>query len=518
VRDRWDVVVVGGGHNGLTAAAYLARAGRGVLVLERAGHVGGAAVSEVPFPGLDARLSRYAYLVSLLPREIVDDLGLDVRLARRRFASYTPDPADPGRGLLVDEADEAATRRSLARVGASGDVDGWTALSAGTARLARAVFPTLTRPLPTRAALRALIDDTALWRAMVERPLGDLITALLGSDLVRGVVATDGLIGTLTRPDDPALDANRCFLYHVIGNGTGHWDVPVGGMGTVAAALERAARRAGARIVTGAEVTAVDPAGRVTYVVGVEERTAAAAVVLANVAPWAVERLCPGAVPAATKPAGAQVKVNLLVSRLPALRDAAVPPESAFAGTLHVNECYSQLERAHDLAVAGEVPDHLPCEVYCHSLTDPTILSPALAASGAHTLTVFGLQVPGSDPAATDDAWRDRLQRSVLASLASVLAEPVEDLLLTDGAGRPCIETRTTVDLERALGMPGGHIFHGPLAWPFRDDAAGDTAARRWGVATAHPRVLLCGAGAVRGGGVSGIGGHNAAMAVLDEG
>jgi phytoene dehydrogenase-like protein len=195
-----------------------------------------------------------------------------------------------------------------------------------------------------------------------------------------------------------------------------------------------------------------------------------------------------------------------------------VPPASAFAGTLHVNECYSQLERAHDLAVAGEVPDHLPCEVYCHSLTDPTILSPALAASGAHTLTVFGLQVPGSDPAATDDAWRDRLQRSVLASLASVLAEPVEDLLLTDGAGRPCIETRTTVDLERALGMPGGHIFHGPLAWPFRDDAAGDTAARRWGVATAHPRVLLCGAGAVRGGGVSGIGGHNAAMAVLDEG
>src|SRR6476469_7277036 len=101
----YDDVVVGAGHNGLTAAAYLARAGRGVLVLERDGHVGGAAVSEVLFPGLDARLSRYACLVSLLPREIVDDLGLDVRLARRRFASYTPDPADPGRGLLVDEAD-----------------------------------------------------------------------------------------------------------------------------------------------------------------------------------------------------------------------------------------------------------------------------------------------------------------------------------------------------------------------------------------------------------------------------
>jgi phytoene dehydrogenase-like protein len=169
--------------------------------------------------------------------------------------------------------------------------------------------------------------------------------------------------------------------------------------------------------------------------------------------------------------------------------------------------------------VAGAVPDPLPCEIYSHSLTDPTILSPALAASGAHTLTVFGLQVPGPDPGVSGAAWRERLQRAALASLGSVLAEPVEDLLLTDAAGRPCIETRTTADLEQALGMPGGHIFHGPLSWPFLDGGAPrDTAARRWGVATAYPRVLLCGAGAVRGGGVSGIGGHNAAMAVLAEG
>ena len=118
---RWDVVVVGGGHNALTAAAYLGRAGRRVLVLERAGHVGGAAVSQEPFPGVAARLSRYSYLVSLLPRRIVDDLGLDVRLARRRVSSYTPDPADPGRGLLVAD-DPDATRRSFARVGAAGDL------------------------------------------------------------------------------------------------------------------------------------------------------------------------------------------------------------------------------------------------------------------------------------------------------------------------------------------------------------------------------------------------------------
>jgi phytoene dehydrogenase-like protein len=508
------VVVVGGGHNALTAAAYLGRAGRRVLVLERAGHVGGAAVSEAPFPGVAARLSRYAYLVSLLPRQIVDDLGLGVRLARRSVTSYTPDPADPGRGLLVTD-DPEVTRRSFARVGAAADHPGWAALYAGAARLAAAVFPTLTRPLPTRAELRERVGDDAVWTAFVERPLGTTITASLHSDLVRGVAATDGLIGTLTGLDDPSLRANRCFLYHVIGNGTGRWDVPVGGMGTVTDALERAARRAGARIVRGAEVTAVDPGGRVAYTHRGEERTVHGAWVLAGVAPWALERLCPGACPG-PRPEGAQVKINLVLRRLPALHDPAVPPSAAFAGTLHVNEAYTQLERAHAAARDGRVPEPLPCEAYCHSLTDPTILSPELAASGAHTLTVFGLQVPGAAAPEQADGWRRRLERAVLGSLRSVLAEPVEDLLLTDAAGRPCIETRTTLDLEQTLGMPGGHIFHGDLAWPFLDDGAPrDTPARRWGVATGHPRVLLCGAGAVRGGGVSGIGGHNAAMAVL---
>ena len=166
------MVVVGGGHNALTAAAYLGRAGRRVLVLERAGRVGGAAVSEAPFPGVAARLSRYSYLVSLLPREVVDDLGLDVRLARRSVSSYTPDPADPGRGLLVAD-DPEATRRSFARVGAAADHPGWAALYAGTARLAAAVFPTLTRPLPTRAELRERVGDDALWTALRRAPVGD---------------------------------------------------------------------------------------------------------------------------------------------------------------------------------------------------------------------------------------------------------------------------------------------------------------------------------------------------------
>jgi len=107
----------------------------------------------------------------------------------------------------------------------------------------------------------------------------------------------------------------------------------------------------------------------------------------------------------------------------------------------------------------------------------------------------------------------------VLRSLDSVLAEPIESVLMMDADGRPCLETKTTLDLEHALRMPGGNIFHGPLAWPFaEDDAPRSTPAERWGVATAHPRILLCGAGAQRGGAVSGLGGHNAAMAVLEAG
>jgi phytoene dehydrogenase-like protein len=117
-----------------------------------------------------------------------------------------------------------------------------------------------------------------------------------------------------------------------------------------------------------------------------------------------------------------------------------------------------------------------------------------------------------------NDALRDALQTAVIASLNSVLAEPLEDVLLQDEASNLCIETKTTQDLEDALGLPGGNIFHGPLEWPFvEDDADLSTPERRWGVATEDDGVLLCGSGARRGGAVSGIAGHNAAMAVLER-
>ena len=260
LRARYDVVVVGAGHNGLTAAAYAARGGRSVLVLERADHVGGAAVSARPFAGVDARLSRYSYLVSLLPRRVVDELGLPVRLVRRRWSSYTP-VADGG--LLVDTQDDAATRASFRRLtGSDADFEAWGRFYAMTAEVARRLAPTLTEPLLPRAAVRGLVTDgvgTEAWRALFEEPLGEALRRTFADDVVRGVAATDGLIGTFADVDESSLRQNRCFLYHVIGNGTGDWDVPVGGMGAVSGALRDAALAAGATIVTSATVTAVDP-------------------------------------------------------------------------------------------------------------------------------------------------------------------------------------------------------------------------------------------------------------------
>jgi len=508
-RNSYDVVVIGGGHNGLVAAAYLARAGRSVLVLERLDHTGGAAVSHRPFPGVDARLSRYSYLVSLLPRRIVDDLGLRFRVRPRRISSYTP--VGEG-GLLVDTTAPERTRASFRRLtGSDRDFQAWQHFSATTGRLAERVFATMTEPLPTRAELRRLIDDEPTWEAIFERPLGETITATFADDTVRGVVFTDALIGTFSHGDDPTLRQNRCFLYHVVGGGTGDWNVPVGGMGALTDALADAARAAGAELVTGAAVTGIDSDGRAAEV-SYDGGTVGARHVLVNAAPRELDRLLGR--PARDDPEGSQLKVNMVLRRLPRLRDPQVDPRDAFAGTFHVAESYRQLEDAYRQANAGILPEVLPSELYCHTLTDRSILSGEAAASGMHTLTLFGLHTPArlfrDDPRTARTAALD----AALRGLEAVLGEPLADCLATDADGRPCLEVRSPVDLERELGLPGGHIFHGDLQFPWCTEES-DGPAERWGVATDVANVLICGAGAVRGGGVSGLGGHNAAMAVL---
>jgi phytoene dehydrogenase-like protein len=166
----------------------------------------------------------------------------------------------------------------------------------------------------------------------------------------------------------------------------------------------------------------------------------------------------------------------MLLGRLPRLRDPHVTPEQAFLGTFHVNEGYEQLDRAHAQARDGEIPDLPPCEVYCHSLTDPSILSPELRAAGAQTLTLFGLHMPAR--LFVDRGAKEAALAATLRSLDSVLAEPIEDCLWVEG-GRPCLEVLTPSELEQELAMPGGHIFHRDLSWPF---AESEEEVGRWGV------------------------------------
>ncbi|KFZ80708.1 FAD-dependent oxidoreductase [Amycolatopsis sp. MJM2582] len=503
--ESYDAVIVGGGHNGLVAAAYLARAGRSVLVLERRDEVGGAAVSFRAFPGVDVRLSRYSYLVSLLPRKIIAELGLGLDLRRRRMSSYTP--VGDG-GLLVDTGDDGRTAASFsALTGSTKDFEAWRRFYEMTSQVAKRTFPTLTEPLVSREELRSGIEPGA-WDALFERPISETLTGMFGDDTVRGVVLTDALIGTFAGAGD--FRQNLCLLYHVIGNETGDWDVPVGGMGAVTGALASAASSAGARLVTGAEVLSIDPGGSVRYRLGDDEFVVRGGHVLANVAPRTLARLLGEEPPEA--PEGAQLKVNMVLSRLPRLRDSSVDPREAFGGTFHVNEGYEQLATAYAEAAAGRIPSLPPCEIYCHSLTDPSILGPAEQAAGVQTLTLFGLHMPARLFEGRNDAARDEALRATLSSLDSVLAEPIEDCVLRAPDGRLCVEAKTPLDLEAELGLPAGHIFHRDLSWPYAADA---DQVGLWGVETAHERVLVCGAGAVRGGGVSGIPGHNAAMAVL---
>jgi phytoene dehydrogenase-like protein len=509
----YDVVIVGGGHNALVSAGYLAKAGKSVLVLERLDYLGGAATSSYAFEGVAAKLSRYSYLVSLLPQQIIDDLGLEIELAPRRYSSYTPLPGSNS-GLLVDNQDSSSTRASFEAIGAKGDFEAWGKFYARTQSLAKQLFPSVLEPLKRRSEVRAALGSE--FEPFFEQPIGQEVARCFESDLVRGVVLTDALIGTFADPDTD-LAANRCFLYHVIGGGTGDWNIPVGGMGAVSGSMQRAAYRFGATMLTGAEVTSISQDRVVTYQIGEQSYEVSADFVLSGVSQTELARLTRSLKPEQVE--GAQLKVNILLKRLPKLKDQTLSPEAAFGGTFHINETQQQLQAAFDQASAGKIPDVLPCEIYCHSLTDPSILSPELQAAGAQTLTVFALHLPHSLLSSySNEELRAEATRAVLRSLNSVLAEPIEDLIYPAPDGSRCIEAKTTLDLEQALGLPGGNIFHSPLSWPFAEDNEPlDTPEQRWGVATGLERVFFCGSSAKRGGAVSGIAGHNAAMAVLES-
>jgi phytoene dehydrogenase-like protein len=356
--------------------------------------------------------------------------------------------------------------------------------------------------------LKSEIALPEVWKFMMERPIGEVIQDRFQDDLVRGVVLTDALIGTFTSAHD--LQSNRCFLYHLIGNGTGQWRVPQGGMGAFVTELNRVALLNGVEIKLNSKVIEVDSGSKGVAVTTASGNKYVATDLLFAGAPQTLAKLRGKSAPSSLE--GSQMKINMLLSRLPRLK-SGLDPQLAFAGTFHVNETYSQLESAYQVAKRGDIPSDLPLEMYCHTLTDPTILSPELSQRGFHTLTLFGLHTPAALFDADPSGAKEAAKSAAISSLNQYLEDPIESVLAVSSDGSLAIEAKSPIDLDADLGLPRGNIFHRDLDFPFIDGT--ESNPLKWGSETDDSHIYLAGAGARRGGGVSGIAGHNAAMAVL---
>lgn len=508
---KYDAIVMGAGHNGLIAASYLAKAGKSVLMLEAADEIGGATASVRAFKEYDAMLSRYSYLVALLPDQIVSDLGLNFETLSREVSSFTPYVKDgEDLGLHISRIWDKETEESFKELTGS-DHEGkqWQEFYSDVEKFAQKMAPTFLQPLLTRSEMKAHIGENEIWEYLVEKPMSEIIKSKFSNDLVRGVVLTDALIGTFVSAE--SIQSNICFLYHLMGNGTGEWRVPRGGMGALVKELERVATSLGVQIKTSSEVTQISSDSNGVTVQTISGQSYEAEYLLSNAAPAHLDRILGKKTQDSLS--GSQLKINMLLKALPRLKSGA-DPKKAFSGTFHINESYDQLEGAYQSAKSGVIPEHAPSEMYCHTLTDPSILSDDLASKGFHTLTLFGLHTPAELFEKDNNAAKKMAQKRCLDALNDYLLDPIESVLAVNSDGSLCIEVKSPLDLEKDVRLPGGNIFHRDLNFPFKEE--GDS--RIWGVETDDPRIFICGAGAQRGGGVSGIPGHNAAMALLLKG
>ena len=503
----YDVIVVGGGHNGLISASYLAKAGKSVLLIEGSDHLGGASISYQAFPEHDVRLSRYSYLVSLLPDKIVKDLGIKFTTKSREISSYTPDfRGGEDCGLLVERNVGKLSEQSFNKLtGSNHEFLAWKKFYSEVESIAKVIAPTLLEPLPSVKNLMSKLGDDRLWNEICEQPIGQVVRERFSDDLVRGVVLTDALIGTFTSVDD--LQANICFLYHLIGNGTGEWKVPVGGMGAFAEELERVAISSGVKIIKNTKIDQVLPDAN-----GIELESSTGNNYAGRDLIWAASPTALASALGSKQPKlrdGSQIKMNMLLKKLPELK-SGVDPKLAFAGTFHINERLSDLEKAFDTAKQNLLPDVIPAEVYCHSITDPSIVG----KTGLHTLTLFALHTPAAIFENERAANTKLVTERILSGFNQYLAEPIETVLAENSDGSKCLEVKTPLDLEEEIFLPRGNIFHADLTMPFATDESLDG---EWGAQSGTPHIYLGGAGAQRGGGVSGIPAHNAAMALLSK-
>ena len=500
---RWDVIVVGAGHNGLTCAAYLARAGKRVLVLEARTRVGGACTIEEVWPGL--RVSPCAYLVGLLHPRVIDDLDLPghgfswVPAAAGMFV-----PFEDGSSVQLWD-DDGRCEDEIRRL-CPGSLDGWRAFGAVKARLRDALRPEgeadlWLRPAPTREELEArLAGDEECRKLLFEWSMAEFVERYLTDERLQVAYLGQGVIGTNASPFDPGT-ASIHFHHQSgrMGGVPGTWGYVKGGMGMVSFLLCDAAREAGAVVATGVPVARIVPGQGVEL--GGGERIDAP-VVVSNADPRVTLRLLGDAADAgwrarveAIPMTGCTVKLNVALRALPDFRARPGTREPHHFGQINTPLTKDEWRAGFAAARSGRLPERLWTELYFQSVHDPSV-----APAGVHTMSVFAQYVPHTFDVGDWDSRREDVKQLALRSIGRFCTNMPDGVIDAQVLGPP--------DIERAVGLSGGHIFQGECLPDFMWD-------RRLEYRTPMPGVFLCGAATHPGGSVIAVNGRNAALEIL---